>query len=77
MATEETNVISIDGKEYDPSKMTDQEHYWIMQIRDLQQKRQGAQFQSDQISGSLDYFTNLLIQSLSDKTEKPKEKLNG
>ena len=77
MADNEANVISIDGKEYDPSKMTDQQKYWIMQIQDLQQKRQAAQFQLDQVGGAVDYFTNLLIQNLSDKTEKPKEKLNG
>ncbi len=77
MADNETNVISIDGKEYDPSKMTDQQKYWIMQIQDLQQKRQAAQFQLDQVGGAVDYFTNLLIQNLSDETEKPKEKLNG
>ena len=77
MADNETNVINIGGNEYDPSDLTDQQKYWIMQIQDLQQKRQAAQFQLDQVGGAVDYFTNLLIQNLSDETEKPKEKLNG
>ena len=77
MADNETNVINIAGTEYDPNDLTDQQKYWIMQIQDLQQKRQAAQFQLDQVGGAVDYFTNLLIQNLSDETEKPKEKLNG
>ena len=77
MAENEANVISIDGNEYDPSDLTDQQNYWIAQVQDLQQKRQAAQFQLDQISVAAESFMNSLIQSLSDETEKPKEMLNG
>ncbi len=77
MAENEANVISIDGNEYDPSDLTDQQKYWIAQVRDLQQKRQAAQFQLDQISVAAESFMNSLIQSLSEETEKPKEMLNG
>ena len=77
MAENEANVISIDGNEYDPSDLTDQQKYWIAQVRDLQQKRQAAQFQLDQISVAAESFMNSLIQSLSDETEEPKEMLNG
>ena len=77
MPENEANVISIDGNEYDPSDLTDQQKYWIAQVRDLQQKRQAAQFQLDQISVAAESFMNSLIQSLSDETEKPKEMLNG
>ena len=77
MAENEANVISIDGNEYDPSDLTDQQKYWIAQVQDLQQKRQAAQFQLDQISVAAESFMNSLIQSLSDETEKPKEMLNG
>ena len=77
MAENEANVISIDGNEYDPSDLTDQQKYWIAQVQDLQQKRQAAQFQLDQISVAAESFMNSLIQSLSDETKKPKEMLNG
>ena len=77
MAENEANVISIDGNEYDPSDLSDQQKYWIAQVRDLQQKRQAAQFQLDQISVAAESFMNSLIQSLSEETEKPKEMLNG
>ena len=77
MAENEANVISIDGNEYDPSDLTDQQKYWITQVQDLQQKRQAAQFHLDQISVAAESFMNSLIQSLSEETEKPKEMLNG
>ena len=77
MAENEANVISIDGNEYDPSDLTDQQKYWISQVQDLQQKRRAAQFQLDQISVAADSFMNALIKSLSEETEEPKESLNG
>ena len=77
MAENEANVINIDGNEYDPSDLTDQQKYWIAQVRDLQQKRQAAQFQLDQISVAAESFMNSLIQSLSEETKEPKEMLNG
>ena len=77
MAENEANVISIDGNEYDPSDLTDQQKYWIAQVQDLQQKRHAAQFQLDQILVAAESFMNSLIQSLSDETKKPKEMLNG
>jgi len=73
----EANVISIDGNEYDPSDLTDQQKYWIAQVQDLQQKRQAAQFQLDQITVAADSFMNALIKSLSDETENPEEISNG
>jgi len=77
MAENEANVVSIAGTDYDPDDLTDQQKYWIAQVQDLQGKRQAAQFQLDQITVAADSFMNSLIQSLSDETEDPKEKLNG
>ena len=77
MAENEANVVSIAGTDYDPDDLTDQQKYWIAQVQDLQGKRQAAQFQLDQITVAADSFMNSLIQSLSDETENPKEKLNG
>ena len=77
MAENEANVINIDGNEYDPSDLTDQQKYWIAQVQDLQQKRQAAQFQLDQISVAAESFMNALIKSLSEETKEPKEMLNG
>ena len=69
------NVITINGTEYDPSYLSEQQKYWTLQIQDLQQKRQSIQFQIDQISIALDSFTNVLIDSLSNTEQK--EQING
>jgi len=37
--TEESNVININGNDYEQSDLTDQQKYWISQVQDLQQKR--------------------------------------
>ena len=69
------NVITINGTEYNPNDLSDQQRYWMSQIHDLQEKRQSAQFQLDQISIALDSFTNVLIDSLSNTEQK--EQING
>ena len=69
------NVITINGTEYNPNDLSDQQRYWMSQIHDLQEKRQSAQFQLDQISVALDSFTNVLIESLSNNEQK--EQTNG
>ena len=71
------NVITINGTEYDPSDLSEQQTYWTLQIQDLQQKRQSIQFQIDQISIALDSFTNLLIDSVTNESENIEEKING
>ena len=69
------NVITINGTEYNPNDLSDKQRYWMSQIHDLQEKRQSAQFQLDQISVALDSFTNVLIESLSNNEQK--EQTNG
>ena len=82
MADNETNVINIEGTEYDPSDLTDQQKYWIAQVQDLQTKRQVQQFQLDQINVALDSFMNALIGSFKDPEtselfDNTKEQVNG
>jgi hypothetical protein len=75
VADSETNVVNIAGTEYDPSDLTDQQKYWIVQVQDLQSKRQAQQFQLDQINVALDSFMTSLIESLKD--DNTKEQVNG
>ena len=69
--TEKTNVITINGKEYEESTMDGQQLYLINQIRDLQAKAASLRFQLDQVQAAQDVFTNGLIASVeeSDKDE--------
>ena len=70
MAEEEKNVVNINGEEYSREDFTDQQNYIVEQCRDLQAKRQQAQFQVDQLTGALDFFTKALIESVSKDSEK-------
>tara|TARA_R110000772_G_scaffold6127_1_gene21570 strand:+ start:1930 stop:2154 length:225 start_codon:yes stop_codon:yes gene_type:complete len=67
MAENESNVINIEGKEYNPSDLTDQQKYLIAQVQDLQNKRQKAQFQLDQVAIAADSFMQKLLTSLSEE----------
>ena len=72
MTENETNVINIQGKDYNQLELTDQQRYWIAQVQDLQQKRQAAQFQLDQVAIAAYSFMQQLLTSLSDETETEK-----
>jgi hypothetical protein len=58
------NVITIDGKEYAPEDMNEQQTYLINQIRSCQQKAANIRFELDQVIAAQNAFTNTLIQSM-------------
>ena len=61
------NVITIDGKEYNADDMSQDQTYWINQIKDLQSKSANLRFQLDQITVAQNAFTNSLIQSVKNE----------
>ena len=61
------NVITIDGKEYKTDDMSQDQTYWINQIKDLQAKSANLRFQLDQITVAQNAFTNSLIQSVKNE----------
>jgi prefoldin subunit 5 len=70
MAEEKTEktVVSINGEDYNLEQdFDDKQSYLIAQIQDLQQKRQTAQFQLDQVAIAADSFMQQLLTSLSEK----------
>ena len=73
--TEQSNVITIDGKEYNQEDLSQDQTYFINQIKDLQAKGANLRFQLDQVTVAQNAFTNSLIQSL--KTEDKDEAVNG
>jgi|TARA_B100001093_G_C26279362_1_gene780424 hypothetical protein len=58
------NVITIDGKEYQPEDMNEQQTYLIAQIRACQQKATNIRFELDQVQAAQNVFTNELIKSV-------------
>jgi hypothetical protein len=70
MAEEKTNVITIDGKEFDFEKdLNKDQQYFINQIRSCQTKSANIKFELDQVSASQEYFTNRLIASIKSEED--------
>ena len=67
---DDKNVININGRKFAEKDLTGQQQYFILQIRDLQQKRAAAQFQVDQLAAGLDHFTKQLIGSVESNEQK-------
>lgn len=72
--TEKTNVITIDGKEYKTEDLSQDQNYFINQIKDLQAKAASLRFQLDQVTVAQNAFTNSLIQSVKGEEEPKEEK---
>ena len=68
--TEQSNVITIDGKEYKTEDLSQDQNYFINQIKDLQAKAANLRFQLDQITVAQNAFTNSLIQSVKGEEEE-------
>ena len=72
--TEQSNVITIDGKEFDFEKdLKKDQQYFINQIRSCQTKSANIKFELDQVSASQEYFTNKLIASIKTDETAPVE----
>ena len=74
--TEQNNVITIDGKEYNQEDLSQDQNYFINQIKDLQAKAASLRFQLDQVTVAQNAFTNSLIESLKSE-DKEEEVVNG
>ena len=72
--TEQNNVITIDGKEYNQEDLSQDQNYFINQIKDLQAKAASLRFQLDQVTVAQNAFTNSLIQSVKGEEEPKEEK---
>jgi hypothetical protein len=75
--SEQSNVITIDGKEYNQDDLTQDQSYFINQIRDLQTKAGSLKFQLDQVTVAQNAFTNSLIESLKSEDKEDDEAVNG
>jgi hypothetical protein len=68
---EDANVIHINGTDYKENDLSEQQHYFINQIKDLQAKANSLKFQLDQVQVALNTFTNELLGSF--ETKEPEE----
>jgi len=63
------NVITINGKDYAPEDMNEQQTYLINQIRSCQNKAANIRFELDQVQAAQNVFTNELIKSVQETDE--------
>ena len=75
--SEQNNVITIDGKEYKEEDLSQDQSYFINQIRDLQAKAASLKFQLDQVTVAQNAFTNSLIQSVKGSEENDETKASA
>ena len=67
MTEQQSNVITIDGKEYKESDLNREQTYCIRQIRSLQNKCESLRFELDSSQMALQFPTSKLISSLTTK----------
>ena len=67
MTQQQSNVITIDGKEYKEADLNQEQTYCIRQIRSLQNKCESLRFELDSSQMALQFATSKLISSLTTK----------
>jgi len=77
MSEQTANVITIDGTEYKEEDLSQDQSYFINQIRDLQAKAGSLKFQLDQVTVAQNAFTNSLIQSVKGSEENDETKASA
>ena len=65
MTQQQSNVITIDGKEYKEADLNQEQTYCIRQIRSLQNKCGSLRFELDSSQMALQFATSKLISSLT------------
>lgn len=72
----ESNVVSINGRDYIEDDLDERQRYLINQIRDLQLKSNNLRFQLDQVVVAQDKFTEELIKALEESKQEDTPQLN-
>ena len=70
---EESNVVTINGTDYNPDDLSDAQKYIILQVKDLQKQANNLRFQLDQVNASLNSFTNSLISELEKSPQEQED----
>jgi len=72
MTEKKTNVITVNGKEYDVDEMTDTQKVLLNHVNDLERKMASTQFNLDQLVIGREAFVERLVNALEnhkDETE--------
>ena len=68
--SDEKQIVTIDGKEYDFVELEDGQQYLVKQLRSINSKIVNAKFDLDQLSAAQDMFSKMLLASMKESEEK-------
>jgi len=68
----ENNNITVDGKEYNPEDLDENQKYYYMQIQLTDKKASDLKLELDQVTGSNLFFKDQLAKSLMTKEKAEK-----
>jgi hypothetical protein len=72
MTTE--NKITIDGKEYEVDSLSEQQKYFVLQIKLLQEKLNNANIELAQLNAAKNTFLESLSKALKEDTDESQAK---
>jgi hypothetical protein len=70
MANEKSQIVNIDGVEYDTKDFNEQQAILLNHVVDLERKLGSTRFQLDQLQVGRDAFFNMLKEALAVKPEE-------
>ena len=70
MANEKSQIVNIDGVEYDTKDFNEQQAMLLNHVVDLERKLGSTRFQLDQLQVGRDAFFNMLKEALAVKPEE-------
>ena len=68
--TEAQNIVTVDGTDYNVEEMTQEQQYYVAQLRSINGKIQNAQFEIDQLNAAQNGFSSALSASLAQEPEE-------
>ena len=68
--SDEKQMVTIDGKEYDFVELENGQQYLVQQLRSVNSKIANAKFDLDQLSAAQDMFSKMLVASVKESEEE-------
>ncbi len=68
--SDEKQMVTIDGKEYDFVELENGQQYLVQQLRSVNSKIVNAKFDLDQLSAAQDMFSKMLVASVKESEEE-------
>jgi len=68
--SDEKQMVTINGKDYDFVELEDGQQYLVRQLHDVNRKIATAKFDLDQLSAAQDMFSKMLVASIEEPEKK-------